>query len=155
MILLALILLVTLQGYAPGSGCDTQEKTEQWLQGAELTPEHLKAALEIAGVMSADVVFAQARLETGNFTSELCRTHNNLFGMRQARRRETTALGATPNNYAAYNSWFDSVKDVSLFQEWYKERGRDLTDYFSFLALIGYAEDPNYLNKLQVCIRQQ
>lgn len=152
MILIILLIWTSVADYAPGSG-DTitpAEKIEKWLQGIDLTEGHLKFAMQYCGVKHADIVYGQACLETGNFTSELCNTYNNLFGMRLARIRQTTALGATPNNYASYRSWYDSVKDVALFQQWYQEKGRDLTDYIKFLASIGYAEDPIYLNKLSV-----
>ena len=52
-------------------------------------------------------------------------------------------------SYATYQSWYDSVKDMKLFQSWYLSRGRDLGNYFSFLSGIGYAEDPYYLAKLK------
>ncbi len=135
---------------APGTDQDIKRGMEKWLYTAELTPENLKIALELNSIIARDTVFAQGRLETGNFTSILCLQHNNLFGMRKPLRRQTTALGKTDNNYAAYATWYDCVKDVTLFQQWYLERGRDMSNYFEFLKEIGYAEDPAYLNKLSL-----
>lgn len=148
-ILIISALLIFLRCLAPGTEQDIKRSTEKWLYTAELTPENLMIALELNSIRARDTVFAQGRLETGNFTSILCLQHNNLFGMRKPLRRQTTALGSAENNYAAYATWYDCVKDMSLFQEWYLSRGRDLTDYFLFLEEIGYAEDAGYLKKLE------
>lgn len=149
-ILILLLLPVAVILYAPGLKTDIAHEVERWLcNSAELTPENLKLAIDLNGIIASEIVMAQSRLETGNFRSDLCTGHNNLFGMKKARRRPTTALGATENDYASYRSWYDSVKDMKLFQQWYLSRGRDLTDYYGFLASIGYAEDKHYLRKVR------
>jgi hypothetical protein len=154
--LLLILIMLFLAGatYAPGPQRDPLNDIERWLRdSAPLCRENLKLAFDINGIIAPVIVMAQARLETGHFRSELCTWHNNLFGMKKARIRPTTALGATDNDYAVYKSWYDSVKDMKLFQEWYLSRGRDLKDYFGFLASIGYAEDPHYLAKVrELCI---
>lgn len=153
--LVILIMLWTAMAvYAPGVERDPERDIETWLSSsASLNLENLKLAIKINGIIAPEIVLAQSRLETGHFQSELCTGHNNLFGMKKARRRPTTALGATENDYASYRSWYDSVKDMKLFQEWYLSRGRDLNDYSNFLASIGYAKDPHYLVKVkQLCI---
>jgi len=150
-LLIILIMLNTAVAvYAPGVERDPERDIETWLSSsAGLSLENLKLAIKINGIIAPEIVMAQSRLETGHFQSELCAGHNNLFGMKKARRRPTTALGVTDNNYATYRSWYDSVKDMKLFQEWYLSRGRDLTDYFGFLASVGYAEDNHYLRKVR------
>jgi flagellum-specific peptidoglycan hydrolase FlgJ len=83
-----------------------------------------------------EIVLAQARHETGNFKSSLCRNDHNLFGIKHGRR------------FAKYPSWQASVAD-------YKKRissrfsGQSHADYFAFLRRIGYASDPNYISKLR------
>ena len=84
-------------------------------------------------VPHAEIVLAQARLETGNFTSRRCRVDNNLFGIKRGKR------------YARYKRWQDSVAD-------YKERISSRYkggSYYVFLRKIGYASDPNYERKLK------
>lgn len=154
LLLILVMLQVALAGYAPGQPRDPRRDMETYLRDyAPFTIENLKLAIDLNRIVAPEVVLAQSRLETGHFRSDLCRGHNNLFGMKLARRRPTTALGSTEKDYAAYRTWYDSVKDVKLFQQWYLARGMDMTDYFGFLASIGYAEDPHYLNKLkQLCI---
>lgn len=79
------------------------------------------------------IVLAQARLETGNFTSNRCRKDHNLFGIKHK------------GKYARYNNWKDSIKD-------YKERISSRYkggDYHAFLVSINYAADKLYTHKLK------
>ena len=45
------------------------------------TKNEVLAELKRQRVPHAGIVLAQARLETGNFKSALCRKHHNLFGI--------------------------------------------------------------------------
>jgi flagellum-specific peptidoglycan hydrolase FlgJ len=149
LLIILIVLWSTVELYAPEDVKDPGKDLESWLSSSELTIDHLKLAIEINGIISPEIVFAQSCLETGHFRSDLCTGHNNLFGMKKARVRQTTAQGSTDNDYASYLSWYDSVKDMKFFQEWYLSRGRDLTDYFGFLSDIGYAEDTQYIRKVK------
>ena len=44
------------------------------------------------------IALAQAKLETGNYTSKIFRESNNLFGMKEAKSRITTAKGTQFNH---------------------------------------------------------
>ena len=97
------------------------------------TAEQVAKELVRQGVPHAQIVLAQARHETGNFKSRLCRENKNLFGIKHN------------GKYAKYNNWRESIKD-------YKERISSRYkggDYYAFLKKIGYAQDPNYLKKLK------
>ena len=89
-------------------------------------------------------------IESGNFTSNLFKQNNNMFGMKEAKQRPTTALGAE-NNYAYYEDWQSCVEDYALWQSAY---GRGLTDK-QYLELLGsvYAEDSLYTNKIKNLIK--
>jgi len=79
------------------------------------------------------IVLAQAKLETGNYTSKLCKRHGNLFGLKGRK------------GYAKFGSWQESVK---AYRDWvqYKYKGGD---YYVFLKKIGYASDPRYIEKVK------
>ena len=64
----------------------------------------------------AEMVFAQAAHETGNFTSPLYFSNNNCFGMKMPKIRPTTA-NKEQFGYAHYNTLEDSVKDYILWQK--------------------------------------
>lgn len=103
------------------------------------------------GIEHPDIVYAQILLETGHFSSELFKNANNLFGMKQAKVRETTNIGEY-KNHAKYASIYDSVKDYKLWQQTYAS-GMNRSEYLSYLNRV-YAEDAKYVNKLKRIIRQ-
>jgi len=88
------------------------------------------------------IVLAQSMIESGHFESNIFRANHNLFGMKQARQRATTALG-TNLNHAFYHNWRESVMDYALFQSAYL---RDLKTEKSYLLYLdkNYAMAPNY-----------
>lgn len=99
------------------------------------------------------IVLAQAKLETGNFTSKVFREGNNLFGMREAKQRITTALG-TENNHAFYETWIESVLDYSFYQCKYLSNINTDEQYFQYLEQ-SYAEDTTYVSKLKSIIKKE
>jgi len=112
------------------------------------TPDLLKQAMFFEGVYAPEIVFTQAKLETGNFSSDLFVNGCNLFGMRYPAVRDTYATGVY-KYHASYNTWVSSVKDIVLWQDWYIEKGFDLSNYLVFLQRVGYAKDKQYITKLK------
>lgn len=99
------------------------------------------------------IVLAQAKTETGNYSSRIFRENHNLFGMKQAQVRVNTAKG-TQYGHAYYNNWEESVYDYAFFQCRYLGAIRSEAEYFAYLAG-NYAEDPNYVSKLKKLIEQE
>ena len=102
-----------------------------WCHGQ--TTEEVRKELQRQGIPCANIVLAQARLETGNFTSQMCRTKHNLFGIKHHGR------------YASYAHWRDSIADYKRSISARYTGG----DYYAFLRRIGYAKDPAYIAKLK------
>lgn len=100
-----------------------------------------------------EVVFAQALLETGNFKSSNFKRNSNLFGMKRAGRRPTTAA-IVDNGYAVYKSWQESVLDYALYQSHYLSNIKNQEDYLATIGRV-YAEDPKYLTKIKIIIDQK
>jgi flagellum-specific peptidoglycan hydrolase FlgJ len=91
----------------------------------------------------AKYVFAQAAFETGNFTSDIFKENNNLFGMKLPRVRQTLATGEN-RGHATFNSITDSIKDFALF---HKARAlapsfTSIDTYIETLNNKGYFEAP-------------
>ena len=99
------------------------------------------------------IVFAQSKLETGNFTSKIFRENSNCFGMREAKQRITTAQG-TENNHAYYASWGESVYDYAFYQCRYLSGINTEEQYFQYLSQ-SYAENPNYVSILKDMIEKE
>ena len=121
------------------------------VKNKDFNEELLKECMYYEKIQHPDIVLKQAQLETGYYTSELFWIANNLFGMRLAEIRETTAIGEY-NFHAKYQHWTDSVKDYKKFQEWYTSIGYDIGNdsdgYLVFLKWIRYATDKKYITKL-------
>lgn len=96
----------------------------------------LMEALEYYGVKHPHIVYAQAILETGHFKSDLCLNNNNLFGLYNSRE----------NKYYVFDHWTESVM---AYLNYIQYKYKPPNDYYKFLSDIGYAEDPNYINKLK------
>lgn len=110
------------------------EADEEYLDGGALSIENLIVAMEHYGLHHQSVVLAQALLETGYFTSSVCRNKNNLFGLT---RRD--------GQYYEFATWQESVKGYRDMIQ-YRYKGGD---YYEFLRRVPYAEDPYYINKVK------
>ena len=85
-----------------------------------------------------DIVFSQARYETGNFKSLVFRENINLFGMKVAVSRATTNKGEQ-HNHAIFDTWQMSVLDYSLWQNAYGRKFKTRESYMQYLKDV-YAE---------------
>lgn len=112
----------------------------------KFTEENLKDYLFELNIKFPDLVFNQAKLETGNFTSKIFKENNNLFGMRKSTSRPTTSI-EVENGYAYYNSWRESVQDYAFYQaKFLSDLNRE--EYLNYLQK-NYAEDSLYKSKLK------
>ena len=105
----------------------------QWKE-RELNIANLLDVIGEVGLTNGLIVLAQALLETGHFSSRVCREYNNLFGLYDSKNKE----------YFRFARWEDSVVAYQRMIQ-YKYKGGN---YFHFLKRIGYAEDPGYIVKL-------
>jgi flagellum-specific peptidoglycan hydrolase FlgJ len=102
------------------------------------------------GIAYPDVVLAQAKIETGNFTSKIFRENHNMFGMKLPERRQTTAVGKN-RNHAKYTDWIQSVRDYKLWQDQMIHKAPTKRAYLAYLKR-NYAEDKNYIKKIKQII---
>lgn len=96
----------------------------------ELTLANLIDIIEEVGLSNQLFVLAQAVLETGHFTSPVCKNYHNLFGLYDSKHKD----------YYRFARWEDSVVGYQKFIQ-YRYKGGN---YLQFLKRIGYAEDPRY-----------
>lgn len=109
------------------------------------SPQALEEYLGELNIRHADIVYNQAKLESGNFSSKIFRENNNLFGMKLARQRATTATGES-RGHATYSSWRQSVDDYAMYYNKYLSR-LSRSEYIEYLGK-NYAQDANYISKL-------
>ena len=99
-----------------------------------LTLTNLVDVIEEVGLNNQLFVLAQAVLETGHFTSSVCKNYHNLFGLYDSKHKD----------YYRFARWEDSVIGYQKFIQ-YRYKGGN---YLQFLRRIGYAEDPRYTTKV-------
>lgn len=102
----------------------------------ELNDSILYLALEYYNIKHPRVVLAQAKLETGNYTSRHCIKGNNLFGLYNSKKKK----------YFQFNHWSESIEAYKNMIEY---KHRDGENYYKFLERIGYATSPTYVDKVK------
>ena len=121
-------------------------------ESTEFSPEKLRAYILELNIKFPHIVYAQARLETGNFQSDIFKQNSNLFGMRVATTRPTTNKGEE-NGHAYFNTWKESVVDYAMFQAAYLNKINTEEEYFQYLKA-NYAEDTTYVKRLKEIIAE-
>lgn len=112
----------------------------------EFSEKKLKAYLLELNIKYPHIVMAQAKIETGNFTSQIFKENNNLFGMKVANKRPSTNKGEQ-YNHAYYNNWKESVVDYAFFAAAYLNKIKTEDEYLEYLRQ-NYAEDTTYVSKI-------
>ena len=105
----------------------------------ELTIPNLYAEIIQNGIRHPKIVLAQAILETGWFTSPVCRNKHNLFGLTNPRT----------GKYFEFDHWTESALAYYTKVQ-YRYKGGN---YLLWLRNIGYAEDPNYIRAVVRVLR--
>lgn len=101
------------------------------------TPEEgIDEALIYYGIEHPTIVKAQAILETGNFTSNLCIKNNNLFGLYDSKNKR----------YYSYKHWWESIE---AYKKLIQRKYDNSKYYYMFLEDIKYAKDKDYISKLK------
>lgn len=99
----------------------------------KFSTENLYQYIKALGIQHTDIVYKQAILETGHFTSKAFKIKNNLFGF---------TYNSTLISFA---NWKESVRYYANWQLRKYKKG----DYYTFLKDIGYAQDTLYIHKLK------
>lgn len=123
-----------------GKGQKGNKRTSPKSEFPELTIPNLYAEIIRNGIRHPKIVLAQAILETGWFTSPVCRNKHNLFGLTNPRT----------GKYFEFGHWTESVRAYYTKVQ-YKFKGGD---YLLWLKKIGYAEDPRYVRSLSRILEQ-
>ena len=120
---------------------------------AVFSQDALVKELKKLNIRFPHIVLAQSILETGHWNSRIYQENNNLFGMKQARARATTAKG-TQLGHAYYDEWKESVTDYALYQAAYLNKLRTEKKYLNYLDK-NYAEAKNYDQTLMSIIQRE
>lgn len=106
----------------------------------DLTLNNLLREIRKNGIQYEEIVLAQAILETGWFTSPVCRNKKNLFGLTNPRT----------GDYYEFDRWQDSV-EAYYTKVQYKYKGGN---YLLWLDQLPYATRTTYISTLIVLLKQ-
>ena len=139
-------------GYHSGfnNNIESMDETEKFLIVESLDPfseEKLIHTMKELGIQFPHIVLAQSMLETGHWKSDIFFENHNLFGMKKASRRVSTAKG-TNLGHAYYDTWRESVYDYAFYQCRYLSKLKSESEYFSYLDA-NYAGDTLYVSKIK------
>lgn len=107
-----------------------------FLEITELNDSILYLALVHYDIKHPKAVLAQAKLESGNYTSSHCRNRNNFLGLYDSRKKE----------YFKFSHWTDCIQG---YKDMIEYKLKENEDYYRFLKRIGYASDPSYIEKVK------
>jgi flagellum-specific peptidoglycan hydrolase FlgJ len=109
------------------------------------TRQEFVAVCDSLGVKHPNVVWAQARLESGNFESKTYKQKRNCLGIYDSKRKQ----------YAWFNSWQECVE---AYRDRVQKKRGNVTEtdeaYLLWLVSMGYAADKNYANKVRKIMRK-
>lgn len=102
------------------------------ISSPEFSKPMLAEYLKKLKVKYKDIVIAQAKLESGGFSSPIFKENNNLFGMKMAEKRPTVAIGVN-RKHAVYHDWLFSVIDYAMLQSKILSKAKSREQYLAYL----------------------
>lgn len=154
LIIVSLVYMVIYLAYNMGqnltvtqSNAVIKEASSETVE-SEFSEEALISFMKKLKIKYPETVLAQAKLETGNFTSAIFKENHNLFGMKVAEKRPTSAIGIN-RGHAQYRNWKDSVIDYALLQSFIIAKLPKLSskEYRTYIQKF-YSETPDYLVRM-------
>ena len=147
MILAGMFILAVTFTLTSNSSKPSQIPVKEEVKTTDFTEEKLIEYVKELNIKFPHIVLAQARLESGNFKSNIFKENNNLFGMKEAKQRISTNKG-TNLGHAKYESWKECVLDYALYQATYLSKFKTEKQYYSYLA-DNYAANGRYVKLLK------
>lgn len=102
-----------------------------------LTFNNIKYQLEKSNIKYIDIIIAQINLETGNLTSNVCKTKNNLLGFQ------------TNEGYLTFDSWISCIKYLKIHQD---KHFKGNMSYYQYLRKLPWSMDSTYVDKVKYIV---
>lgn len=119
----------------------------------EFTEDKFISMLDEINLPYPYITLAQAKLETGNFTSKIFTENHNSFGQKEAKVRINLARG-TQYGHAYYNNWEESILDYAFWYSTYASKCKSEEEFYQLLDKV-YAEDELYSKKLKNMVEEE
>lgn len=112
------------------------------LYNMDLTPENFEYVCLHYDIEHPEIVYAQAKLESGYFTSPVYKFKNNFLGLYDSKNKD----------YYSFSHWSDCLKG---YKDYVQRKWNGNGDYYLFLQNLPYAEDPNYIKKVKYLVNNK
>lgn len=115
------------------------EEPELLLDTLTLNEENFIRVCKYYDVQFPDVVFAQAKLESGHFSSKVFRNNNNMLGL----------YDSINKRFYHFDHWTQCLRGYKELVQYKYEGIDDVEAYYAWLAELPYASDEQYVNKVK------
>lgn len=134
--------------FSTGNSAASVKVQSSTIDNSDFSEAALISFMKKLKIKYPETVLAQAKLETGNFTSPIFKENHNLFGMKVAEKRPTSAIGIN-RGHAQYRDWKDSVIDYALLQSFIIAKLPTLNSnaYRNYIQQF-YSETSDYLTRM-------
>ena len=105
----------------------------------ELNKENFFLVCKIYDIKFPEIVYAQARLESGNFKSKLFQTKNNFLGLYNSKIKD----------FYEFEHWTDCLLGYRDLLQFKYNGDEHYETYYTFLKELPYAMDPEYIQKVR------
>ncbi|MBQ0141013.1 MAG: glucosaminidase domain-containing protein [Kurthia sp.] len=106
------------------------------LSHLELNKENFEFVCHYYEIHHPEIVYAQAQLESGHFTSSVYKNKNNFLGLYDSRKHE----------YYTFNHWTECLRG---YRDYVQVKWDGNGDYYQFLTDLPYATDSLYIGKIK------
>lgn len=157
-VILSIILLFSIRSNTKHSVAVINHSKVVFISELDTTPLTKKNVWEFLNklnILHPQVVYQQIMLETNNLTSPICSENNNIVGQRveatnsdgSYRYAHYNIKGLKNRGHLVFANWKLSLLHYKAFQE--HNYLKKHWNYYNFLRSLGYAEDPQYIDKLK------
>lgn len=105
----------------------------------ELNKDNFFLVCKIYDIKFPEIVYAQARLESGNFKSKLFQTKNNFLGLYNSKIKD----------FYEFDHWTDCLLGYRDLLQFKYNGDEHYENYYTFLKELPYAMDPEYIQKVR------
>ena len=105
----------------------------------ELNKENFFLVCKIYDIKFPEIVYAQARLESGNFKSKLFQSKNNFLGLYNSKIKD----------FYEFDHWTDCLLGYRDLLQFKYNGDEHYETYYTFLKELPYAMDPEYIQKVR------
>ena len=158
LVILMVITMTCFASFFAGVNCGTETNVTNvevidtfytHLDTLQFNETNLMKVIKHYDILFPEVVLAQSKLETANYTSDIFKNGNNLFGFRtNPMRWEGLQMPVKYKGHSLFSHWTKSVEHYKRYQT--ANLNNDY--YLKYLKSSGYAEDDRYVSLLRKMI---